>query len=112
MAPAREPAEFIELLVMVGGAIILGEAAWFALLWPLGPVTARAALIEAAVPLPIFAYGYAVYRLNAWLSESRLNAMARRVLATAAVLSVGIAAFLALFMAVTMFRKEFGWRIF
>ena len=79
---------------------------------PLGPVTARAALIEAAVPLPIFAYGYAVYRLIAWLAESQLNAMARRVLGTAAVLSVGIAVFLVLFMAVTIFRKEFGWRTF
>jgi hypothetical protein len=89
--------------------VVLGlEICWFALLYPLVPTSALAALVESALPLPLAGYVYLVFRAFVWLGGSPLSPGVRRFLATSLAISVGLFAFLLVYGAQRILSAGFG----
>ena len=88
--------------------VVVLEAAWFALLYPVVPRSASAAVLELTLPLSIAAYAYIVVRALIWLGGRRLSPFVRRLLGISLALSVGVFAMVVVYFAQHLFIAGFG----
>jgi hypothetical protein len=88
--------------------VIVAEIGWFGLLYPLVPTSAKAALVEFALPLPIAGYAYLVVRALIWLGGRPLSPSVRFLLGGSLVVSVGVFVFLLVYVAQHRLSAEFG----
>jgi hypothetical protein len=56
--------------------ILAADLAWFCALYPVLPRSVSAAVLEALLPVPLFAYIYVVWRLLFWVSNRGIAAIA------------------------------------
>jgi hypothetical protein len=89
--------------------IIAAELLWFCLMYPLVPRTIAAVVLEALLPLTLVGYGYLAVRCVFWISARDWSVWIKRTLATAVSLSVGVAGFGMIVLAVVRTPIEFDY---
>jgi hypothetical protein len=104
LIPSLRLNRWVTWIVGAAGA----ELCWFALLHPLVPITMRAGVVEALLPLLIVGYIYLVVRALLWLADAPLSMALRRLVALLLVLSVGLAVFAIVYTAQQLLSNEFG----
>jgi len=87
---------------------VLGELAWFALLLPLVPRTARATLVEAPLLVPVVGYWYLVCRAVVYLADRPMTLRIRQAIGLLLALSAVAFAIAALWVAQTLLGTDFG----
>ena len=88
--------------------VLVLEFSWFALLYPLVPKTALAALVEFALPLPFAGYIYLVFRALGWVLDSSLSAGVKAFLRASLAISVGLFGFLLVYGVQRILSTGFG----
>jgi hypothetical protein len=87
---------------------VLGEIGWFAFLYPLVPRSWLAALVEFALPVALAAYVYLIVRALLWLGGRPLSAVTGRLIGILLAVSVGVFAFLLVYVAQSILPSGFG----
>ena len=86
-------------LIKWTASLLIGEVAWFGLLYPLVPTSRVAWIVTLLLPIPIAAYAYLAVRTIHWVAPQRPARMWRQALAVLLAVSVGAIIFVAVYVA-------------
>ena len=88
---------------------VIGELAWFGLIYPLVPRTALGALVLVAVPLPLAGYMFWIVSLLKRLIDAQSSLWTRMAFAIPPILSIPGAFYAALWLTKAYFAPELGY---
>ena len=91
-----------------GGAVLVAEICWFALLRPRITGNVRAILVLALLPLTVVGYVYLMAAVSAYLADRRWDFRLRQMIVVMLGLSVGCFVFSLLWITKVHFEGELG----
>jgi hypothetical protein len=91
-----------------GGAVLVAEICWFALLRPRIAGNVRAILVLALLPLTVVGYVYLMAAVSAYLADRRWDFRLRQMIVVMLGLSVGCFVFSLLWITKVHFEGELG----
>jgi hypothetical protein len=91
-----------------GGAVLVAEICWFALLHPRIAGNVRAILVLALLPLTVVGYVYLMAAVSAYLADRRWDFRLRQMIVVMLGLSVGCFVFSLLWITKVHFEGELG----